>query len=193
MGSKTQQSFRLPPASRRCNKAHIHVTCAYIHACMLAYPRARLCVCVAMQRYSKCKAGACAQKGDSNRSCDWYWDNDCDCDCDSVEHTIQFPLPFPKVHAKAAPKARPGALLSGGCFSSSFAAEIARKKYDHEIESNSSTKAAAAAAVAALCCVAFSGEQANENEMTNEANFKRTRRWWREPRSTAKRCTMSVW
>lgn len=94
----------------------------------------------------------------------------------ATDNTIPFALY--QSACKSCPQGSTGcsvALLCGGCYSSSFAAEIARKKYDHEIESNSTTKlaASAAAAVAALCCVAFSGEQANENEMTNEANFKR--------------------
>lgn len=104
--SKTQQSFRLPPASRRCNKAHRHVTCTYKHTCMHIPARECVCVCVAMQRYSKCKAGACAQKGDSNRSCDWcwYWDGDCDCDdCDS-DGQYDSLCPLPKCMQKLPPR-----------------------------------------------------------------------------------------
>lgn len=104
--SKTQQSFRLPPASRRCNKAHRHVT--NIHACISPRVSVCVCVCVAMQRYSKCKAGACAQKGDSNRSCDWYWywDGDCDCDCDDCDSDGQYNslCPLPKCMQKLPPR-----------------------------------------------------------------------------------------
>lgn len=117
-----------------------------------------LCVymCVAMQWYSKCKAGACAQKGDSNRSCD----------CDSDGQYISL-CPLPKCMLKLPT----GALLQ-------LLVKLCRRNCQKKVRPWSSSRGGGSTTTS-LCCVAFGGVQTNENEMTNRANFKR--RWWGEP------------